>query len=104
MILQIPVDNYPAQKIELNVNNQDIYIQLNYSHFGGGWFFSVYKKDGTPLSVGRRIESGFPILGNVYASGFVGNFVANPISSDEQLLGLYPWGSTHTLVYYDENL
>jgi len=102
MILTINATNDDAQKIRVELGEQNCVVELTRLFYGKGWFFSLYKDEELITSM-RRIDSGLPIIGS-NTLDFVGNFQAYPITDNEQSIGDEPWGKTHELVWYDDSV
>ena len=101
---KISVSKAPAQRFSVTLGDEDIIIILRYSFFGDCWYFSALFSDETPIILSRRIKSGVDIIGNIYANGFVGNFIAVPTQIQETRLGVDAWSTTHELVYSDDTI
>ena len=102
MIQEIETNNYPNQSYAVTLNYQSVTVDLKMNSLDGDvfWTMTLRSSSGLTLCAGRRIKSGFPILLPTIV-GFEGNFLAFPISSPEEPLGVKPWGNTHVLLYSD---
>ena len=101
----IQTDNYPDQRIRITLNTVDVMVRLRYSNIASCWFFDVMTAEGTGISLGRRIKSGYKILpSDSLIDGINGNFMAVPISISEEEIGIKPWGNSHNLAFYETDV
>jgi hypothetical protein len=101
MIKTVSATNDKSQSIDIDLGGQKCVVVITNPYYGNGWYLSVYKDD-LPITINRRIDSGNPIIGSNTANGFIGNFIAYPVTNVEQSIGDSPWGITHELMWYDE--
>lgn len=101
----IQVDNRPnaAYNVELDGISLTIELKAIAVESTLHWIFTLKDISGDIISAGRRIKSGMLII-PIAAKGFIGNFMAMPLTTPEVTLGNEPWGNTHELWYFDGKL
>lgn len=100
--LQIqPITNEARQSVTVALGETVYVLRLYYQRCSESWFMDLLDETRQTISASRRLSTNTSIFGNI-VTGLQGNIVPASLVSPSVELGRNPWGSTHTLVFIEE--
>ncbi len=98
---RIPVTNDARQTFLTILNNVTVRMTVWYQSVGGSWYMKIETPEGRIITQGAKLNSGRSVLSGII-DDFIGSLVVVPVQSPVQDLGRNPWGTTHNLIYMNE--
>jgi len=96
------ISNEASQRFRTVINKKTYIIEIYYRDISISWYANLRAADNTPMAMGRRLSTNWPVFPNLIEGAEKGIAPASLIEPAEEL-GRFPWGITHNLVYRDDS-